>query len=151
MKMIGGSSSSWFFACCFASAIIQQNAFRSCLFHLGFSSPNRASTKTELIWYARQDWTDSVDGHCRITFILQKKRLIVTIITMNSSKLASKLATAVSRPSIRSMSSTANVWIDKNTRVICQGFTGKQVRIESGVFQNTESLVGKHLVALWLE
>ena len=28
----------------------------------------------------------------------------------------------------RYMSSTAKVWIDKNTRVICQGFTGKQVR-----------------------
>ena len=27
------------------------------------------------------------------------------------------------------MSSTAKVWIDQNTRVICQGFTGKQVRI----------------------
>jgi len=25
------------------------------------------------------------------------------------------------------MSTTAKVWIDKNTRVICQGFTGKQV------------------------
>lgn len=24
-------------------------------------------------------------------------------------------------------SSTAKVWIDKNTKVICQGFTGKQV------------------------
>lgn len=30
--------------------------------------------------------------------------------------------------SSRSMSSTAKVWVDKNTRVICQGFTGKQVR-----------------------
>ena len=29
--------------------------------------------------------------------------------------------------SIRSMSATAKVWVDKNTRVICQGFTGKQV------------------------
>ena len=29
---------------------------------------------------------------------------------------------------MRSMSSTAKVWVDKNTRVICQGFTGKQVR-----------------------
>ena len=28
---------------------------------------------------------------------------------------------------IRWMSSTAKVWIDKNTKVICQGFTGKQV------------------------
>jgi hypothetical protein len=27
----------------------------------------------------------------------------------------------------RMMSASAKVWIDKNTRVICQGFTGKQV------------------------
>lgn len=32
----------------------------------------------------------------------------------------------ISRSS-RQMSATAKVWIDKNTRVICQGFTGKQV------------------------
>lgn len=31
----------------------------------------------------------------------------------------------------RAMSSTAKVWVDKNTRVICQGFTGKQVRAEA--------------------
>jgi hypothetical protein len=29
----------------------------------------------------------------------------------------------------RSMSATAKVWVNKDTRVICQGFTGKQVRI----------------------
>lgn len=28
----------------------------------------------------------------------------------------------------RAMSSTAKVWVDKNTKVLCQGFTGKQVR-----------------------
>lgn len=28
----------------------------------------------------------------------------------------------------RCMSSTAKVWVDENTKVICQGFTGKQVR-----------------------
>lgn len=38
--------------------------------------------------------------------------------------LASKVVAAVGR---RNMSSTAKVWVDKNTRVICQGFTGKQV------------------------
>jgi succinyl-CoA synthetase alpha subunit len=27
----------------------------------------------------------------------------------------------------RLLSSSAKVWIDKDTRVICQGFTGKQV------------------------
>jgi hypothetical protein len=35
--------------------------------------------------------------------------------------------------SFRRMSSTAKVWIDKNTRVICQGFTGKQVRINKNI------------------
>jgi hypothetical protein len=28
----------------------------------------------------------------------------------------------------RRMSTTAKVWVDRNTKVICQGFTGKQVR-----------------------
>ena len=46
---------------------------------------------------------------------------------MNTSRLASKAAVVLGRSSARNMSSTAKVWIDKNTRVICQGFTGKQV------------------------
>jgi len=49
--------------------------------------------------------------------------------------LASKLANAFSRRSGRSMSSTAHVWVDKNTRVICQGFTGKQ-----GTFHSTQAI-----------
>ena len=35
----------------------------------------------------------------------------------------------------RGLSTTANVWIDKNTRVICQGFTGKQ-----GTFHSTQAI-----------
>ena len=47
--------------------------------------------------------------------------------TMNTS-IAKAAAATLTRPGVRQMSSTAKVWVDKNTRVICQGFTGKQVR-----------------------
>jgi len=48
-------------------------------------------------------------------------------------QISSRILSFVSIPktgkivSARGMSSTAKVWVDKNTRVICQGFTGKQV------------------------
>jgi len=52
-----------------------------------------------------------------------------------SSRFASKMAAFVVQPGARSMSSTANVWVDKNTRAICQGFTGKQ-----GTFHSTQAI-----------
>ena len=46
--------------------------------------------------------------------------------TMMKSNLTTKVVAVVMGR--RNMSSTAKVWVDKNTRVICQGFTGKQVK-----------------------
>lgn len=47
----------------------------------------------------------------------------------------------------RDMSSTAKVWIDKNTRVICQGFTGNQVRI---VYRFVSTVLSSYYIAhLW--
>jgi succinyl-CoA synthetase alpha subunit len=40
---------------------------------------------------------------------------------------ATPAATSLARAS-RAMSASAKVWINKDTKVICQGFTGKQVR-----------------------
>jgi len=46
-----------------------------------------------------------------------------------SSTLAKPLVLSlVKRTGARCMSANAKVWVDKDTRVICQGFTGKQVR-----------------------
>lgn len=54
------------------------------------------------------------------------------MLNTSSSRVLSRIAPRIARAqgdSTRGMSSTAKVWVDKNTRVICQGFTGKQVSI----------------------
>ncbi|KAL7580687.1 hypothetical protein ACA910_002196 [Epithemia clementina (nom. ined.)] len=48
---------------------------------------------------------------------------------------ATRRSTTMRPSSMRFMSSTAHVWVDKNTRVICQGFTGKQ-----GTFHSTQAM-----------
>lgn len=76
----------------------------------------------------RRDWVWSA-YHCQKNQHTQSTRILVlfhTTTTMMNTSL-SKVAMAMRRPGVRQMSSTAKVWVDKNTRVICQGFTGKQV------------------------
>uniref|UniRef100_A0A7S2W2Q7 Succinate--CoA ligase [ADP-forming] subunit alpha, mitochondrial n=1 Tax=Mucochytrium quahogii TaxID=96639 RepID=A0A7S2W2Q7_9STRA len=51
------------------------------------------------------------------------------------SRASFRLGQSVRSQSTRAMSSTANVWVDKNTKVLCQGFTGKQ-----GTFHSEQAI-----------
>lgn len=46
-----------------------------------------------------------------------------------------RIATSATTTTTRAMSANAKVWVDKDTRVICQGFTGKQ-----GTFHSTQAI-----------
>ena len=65
-----------------------------------------------------------------IMFPRNSTSFLQSVLQKTATTASSRAAvTAGAPPRCRSMSSTAKVWIDKNTRVICQGFTGKQVRL----------------------
>ena len=48
--------------------------------------------------------------------------------SLSLKKMLSRIV-RIARPSNARAMSTANVWVNKDTRCIVQGFTGKQVRI----------------------
>jgi succinyl-CoA synthetase alpha subunit len=56
-----------------------------------------------------------------------KKTHLIMAAAASARRVLAGLSQARASTGARCMSSTAKVWIDKNTRVICQGFTGKQV------------------------
>ncbi len=81
----------------------------------------------------------SLVDHPRIySFPLLPFFLPLTLSLALAGMLQRVFASSASAVGARSMSSTAKVFVDKNTRVICQGFTGKQGTFHSEQVQYRE-------------
>lgn len=94
-------------------------------------SPNPIKKILSFSW---QSWILDLHSTCCARTSLTANSLTKTAIMSSIASSCGRVATAARRASaasVRSMSANAKVWIDKDTRVICQGFTGKQVRLQS--------------------
>ena len=77
---------------------------------------------------------DGITSRLRLTesfFMLRLQKFFHRVVV----KMLSKAVSSVARRHVRSFSATANVWINKDTKVLCQGFTGKQ-----GTFHSEQAI-----------
>jgi len=58
--------------------------------------------------------------------IISGHQIMSSRVAVRSLSVASKYNASLQK-GVRQMSANAKVWVDKDTKVICQGFTGKQV------------------------